>query len=62
MKTQIETWTAWFLVKVQIVNANLDPNVLQWPGGIVIALLLWLYVAARPFWMLGADRPAAVPG
>jgi hypothetical protein len=62
MKTQIEIWAAWILVRIQIVNANLDPNVVQWPGGIMIALLLLLYVVARPFWTVGARRPAALVG
>jgi len=44
MKTQITSWAAWILVRIHIVTATLDPEVLQWPGGIVIALLLWLYV------------------
>jgi hypothetical protein len=44
MKTQIASWAAWILVRIQIVTATLDPAILQWPGGIVIALLLWLYV------------------
>jgi hypothetical protein len=48
MKTQIESWAAWILVRIQIVTANLDPEILQRPGGIVIALLLWLYAVARP--------------
>jgi hypothetical protein len=48
MKTQIESLLAWALVRLQIAAANLDPEVIQWPGGSVIALLLWLYVAARP--------------
>jgi hypothetical protein len=58
MKTQIETWAAWVLVRIQIATANLDPEVLQWPGGSVIALLLWLYVVARPLWSVGAGGPA----
>jgi hypothetical protein len=62
MKTQIESWAAWILVRIQIVTANLDPEILQWPGGIVIALLLWLYVAARPLWSVGAGGPAALLG
>jgi hypothetical protein len=62
MKTQIESWAAWILVRIQIVTANLDPEILQWPGGIVIALLLWLYVVARPLWSVGAGGPAALLG
>jgi hypothetical protein len=62
MKIQIESWAAWILVRIQIVTANLDPEILQWPGGIVIALLLWLYVVARPLWSVGAGGPAALLG
>jgi len=58
MKTQLESWAAWILVRIQIITANLDPEVLQWPGGSVIALLLWLYVIARPFWSVSAGGPA----
>jgi len=58
MKTQIESWAAWILVRIQIATANLDPEVLQWPGGSVMALLLWLYVVDRPFWSVGAGGPA----
>jgi hypothetical protein len=58
MKTQIESWTACILVRIQMATANLDPEVLQWPGGSVIALLLWLYVVARPFWSVGAGGAA----
>ena len=58
MKTQIESWAAWVLVRIQIATANLDQGVLQWPGGSVTALLLWLYVVARPFWSVGAGGPA----
>lgn len=50
------------LVKIQMVTANLDPEVVQWPGGVVIALLLWLYVEARPFWSVGAGGPATLRG
>jgi hypothetical protein len=62
VKTQIESWTVWILVRIQIVTANLDPEVLQWPGGIVIALFIWLYVVARQFWSVGAGRPGALLG
>jgi len=58
MKTQIEWWAAWVVVRIQIATAILDPEVLQWPGGSVIALLFWLYVVARPFWSVDAGRTA----
>lgn len=44
MKNQIASRASWLLVKIQVFNASLDPEVLQWPGGIGIALILWLYV------------------
>jgi hypothetical protein len=62
MKTQIATWAARTLVRIQILTANLDPEVVQWPGGLVIALLLWLYIVARPFWSVGAGGPAGLRG
>jgi hypothetical protein len=62
MKTQMASWAAWILVRIQIVTATLEPEVLQWPGGIVIALLLWLYLVARPFWSVGAGGPPALRG
>ena len=31
MKTQIDSWAAWILTRIQNVTANLDPEVLQWP-------------------------------
>jgi hypothetical protein len=61
MKTQIASWAAFVLVRIQIVTANLDPEVLQWPGGTAIALLLWLYWVARPFWSVRAGSPAVLP-
>jgi hypothetical protein len=48
MKSHIASWAACVLVRIQVVTTHLDPEVLQWPGGTVIALLLWLYVVARP--------------
>jgi hypothetical protein len=49
MKGQIESWAEWILVRVQIVVANLDVEVLQWPGGSFIAPCLWLYAVLRSF-------------
>ena len=60
MKAQIEFWTAWILVKIQLVAANLDVEVLQWPGGGLLAPTLWLYVTGRSFWSLDLRR--GMPG
>jgi hypothetical protein len=62
MKTQIASRAAWILVRIQIVTATLDPEVLQWPDGIVIALFLWLYVVARSFGSVDVGDPAALRG
>jgi hypothetical protein len=61
MKTQIASWAALVLVRIQIVTANLDPEVLQWPGGTAIALVLWLYLVARPFRSARANGPTVLP-
>jgi len=62
MKRQIESWAAWILAKIQIVIANFDPEILQWPGGSLIASFLWLYVTARSLWSVGTDGSAALSG
>jgi hypothetical protein len=62
MKSQIESWAASILVKIQIITANLDPEVLQWPCGCLIATLLWLYVMTRTFWSVGSGGSAALRG
>jgi hypothetical protein len=49
----LESLAARNLVRIQIVIANLDPEVLQWPGGSLIASLLCLGVMARSFWWAG---------
>jgi hypothetical protein len=50
---RFESWAARNLVRFQIVAANLDPEVLQWPGGSLIASLLWLCMMARSLWSVG---------
>jgi hypothetical protein len=50
---RFESWAARNLVRFQIVAANLDPEVLQWPGGGLIASLLWLCMMARSLWSVG---------
>jgi hypothetical protein len=57
MTRQIESWAAWILVRTQIVIANLDPEVLQWPGGSLVASFLWIYVAARSIKALEKHLP-----
>jgi hypothetical protein len=62
MKTQISSWATWVFFRIQILSAGLDPDILQWPGGIVIALILWFYAEARPFWSVGAGCSAGLRG
>jgi hypothetical protein len=50
MKAQINTWAASIIVRIQFMTADFDTEVLQWPGGTLIALFLWLYVTASSFW------------
>jgi hypothetical protein len=43
MKEQLESYAARIAVQIQHVGADVDPEILQLPGGSVIATLLWLY-------------------
>ena len=43
MKKQIESYAARIAASLQNVSADMDPEILQLPGGSVIATLLWLY-------------------
>jgi hypothetical protein len=51
MKQQTESLAAWIAAKIQIVGANFDPAVLQWPGGSLIATFLWLYAMVMVAWL-----------
>jgi hypothetical protein len=43
MKDQIESYAARLAARIQSAGVDLDPDILQLPGGSVIATLLWLY-------------------
>jgi hypothetical protein len=43
MIEQIESYAARIAVRIQNVGAEVDPEILQLPGGSVIATLLWLF-------------------
>jgi hypothetical protein len=43
MKEQIQSYAARIAARLQGVSADMDPEILQLPGGSVIATLLWLY-------------------
>jgi hypothetical protein len=43
MREQLESCAARLAARLHIVSAEMDPEILQLPGGSVIATLLWLY-------------------
>jgi hypothetical protein len=43
MKEQLESYAARIAARIQNVGADVDPEILQLPGGSVIATILWLY-------------------
>jgi hypothetical protein len=43
MKEQIESYAARMAACLQHASADMDTEILQLPGGSVIATLLWLY-------------------
>ena len=43
MMEQLETYATRMAARLQCVSADMDPEILQLPGGSVIATLLWLY-------------------
>lgn len=53
MNRQINSWAAWILVRIQLITTTFDPEILQWPGGSLIAPGLWLYVSVRSVWSVG---------
>jgi hypothetical protein len=47
---QIEALTFSLLAMLQNVAASLDPDILQWPGGSILAPALWLVGNRTPKW------------
>jgi hypothetical protein len=43
------------------MTANFDTEVLQWPGGTLIAFFLWLYATAPSFWSVSPGFQDAMP-
>jgi hypothetical protein len=43
MIDQLQSYAVRFAARLQDVSADMDPEILQLPGGSVIATLLWLY-------------------
>jgi len=60
MKYVLESVATWTSVTMLSIVANFDPEVLQWPGGSVVAMLLAIYatIAAVFAGPLGGLRPA----
>jgi hypothetical protein len=58
MKNQFQPWAAWIFARIQFASANFDVEVLQWPGGSVIAVVLWIYLTARSLWWVGTAKHA----
>jgi hypothetical protein len=47
MKEQLQSCAALIAARIQNVSSDMDPEILQLPGGSVIATLLWLYTKGR---------------
>jgi hypothetical protein len=47
VKQLIEQCATWIVAKIQILSATFDPEILQWPGGALIAMLLLAYTAIK---------------
>ncbi|MDB6082505.1 MAG: hypothetical protein JWN43_386 [Gammaproteobacteria bacterium] len=43
MMEQLQSYAGRIAARLQDVSADMDPEILQLPGGSVIATLLWLY-------------------
>jgi len=43
MKEQLGSYAARIAARIQDTSADMDPEILQLPGGTFIAALLWLY-------------------
>jgi hypothetical protein len=60
MMEVILSWPARMLVMIQVISADLDPEILQWPGGSLIAAVLGICLAVRSIGPVGAR--VAAPG
>jgi hypothetical protein len=43
LQSQLQSYAARIAARIQNVGADVDPEILQLPGGSVIATILWLY-------------------
>ena len=58
MKKQINSWAAWILDRIRFMSANFDLEVLQSPGGSLIAFVVSLYVTVWTFCSIGTEGSA----
>jgi hypothetical protein len=58
MKREIKFCVTWIFLRLQFVTATFDPDIVQRPGGSLIAFFLSLNVTVRSF--LLADTVRAV--
>ena len=47
MKIHLEGYAGWVSAAFQTMGLSFDPELLLWPGGSMIATVLWLYAMAR---------------
>ena len=56
----LKSYATWIVDKLQILGATFDPEILQWPGGTVIALVVWGYTIVSLACGLGRAAPAQI--
>jgi hypothetical protein len=61
MKDFLESGTAWITAHVQSLGADFDPEILSWPGGSLIAALLWFYARITAAATRAQGRRLAAP-
>lgn len=44
MKDQLQSYAARIAARIHHVGTEVDPEILQLPGGSIIATLLWIYL------------------
>jgi hypothetical protein len=47
---RLESYAARIAARIQHVGTEVDPEILQLPGGSLIATLLWLYTKGADCW------------
>ena len=47
MRIHLEGYAGWVTAAFQPLGLNFDPELLLWPGGSMIATVLWVYAMAK---------------